>query len=173
MSPTAEQMVLPSGYGTPKEKLEWVSVNQMLVDAPQYWVASVPPDGRPHVVPRDGMWIDDPWYYGGGEDTIHNRNLRYRRLLTMHIGDGLEAVIVEGEARQLTPTQDLGAGLGAAQRPRRRHPEEALDSASFVNVPRQAGMLFYARRAAGPPRGRSEPPGTGRTPPRSSRVGSR
>jgi hypothetical protein len=34
MSPTAEQMVLPSGYGTPREKLEWGSVNQMLVDAP-------------------------------------------------------------------------------------------------------------------------------------------
>jgi hypothetical protein len=80
---------------------------------PQYWVASVRPDGRPHIVPRDGMWIDDTWFYGGGEDTIHNRNLQYSRLLTMHIGDGLEAVIVEGEARQLTPHQDLAAELAA------------------------------------------------------------
>ena len=60
MSPTAEQMVLPSGYGTPKEKLEWGSVNQMLVDAPQYWVASVRPDGCRLSADEEGVNTERP-----------------------------------------------------------------------------------------------------------------
>jgi hypothetical protein len=45
MNPTAEQMVLPSGYGSPKEKLAWGSVNQML-GTPLSIGSSVRPDGR-------------------------------------------------------------------------------------------------------------------------------
>ena len=31
------------------------------------------PDGRPHAVPVDGVWLDDTWYWGGHPDTIHQR----------------------------------------------------------------------------------------------------
>lgn len=98
MVPRAEQMELPAEYGSPNEILPWEQIDERLRDAPVYWVASVRPDGRPHVVPRDGMWIDDAWYYGGSEATVHNQNLRSNPALTMHIGDGMTAIIVEGKA---------------------------------------------------------------------------
>ena len=114
MEPAAEQMVLPAGYGSPKEKLKWAEVNRELEDAGQYWVASVRPDGRPHVVPRDGIWLDDTWYYGGADNTVHNRNLQHNQRLAMHVGDGLKAIIVEGEAKHIRPSRAVAERLAEA-----------------------------------------------------------
>jgi hypothetical protein len=72
--PRVEQQQLPTGYGTPRKKLKWPDVRTEL-EAPNYWVAGTRPDGRPHVVPRDGLRLDNTWYYGGGPETVHNRNL--------------------------------------------------------------------------------------------------
>jgi hypothetical protein len=111
MEPKIEQMILPSGYGEPKKILKWADVRRDLEDAASYWVASTRPDGRPHVVPRDGLWLDDTWYYGGSPDTVHNRNLQHNRSLTMHIGDGMKAIIVEGDADFIHTTQAVAQRL--------------------------------------------------------------
>ena len=92
-TPRSEHLQLPPEYGNPNEILEWSEVDGALRDAAQYWVASVRPEGRPHVVPRDGIWVDSAWYYGGSDATVHNRNIRSNPSLTMHIGDGMTAVI--------------------------------------------------------------------------------
>jgi hypothetical protein len=113
MEPKAEQMILPSGYGEPKKILNWPDVRRDLEDAPTYWVASTRPDGRPHVVPRDGLWLDDTWYYGGSPETVHNRNLQQNRSLAMHIGDGMKAIIVEGETDFVHATKDVAERLAA------------------------------------------------------------
>ena len=110
-TPRSEQMQLPPEYGNPNEVLEWSEVDGALRDAAQYWVASVRPEGRPHVVPRDGIWVDSAWYYGGSDATVHNRNIRSNPSLTIHIGDGMTAVIVEGEAHFGPPTPDVAQRL--------------------------------------------------------------
>jgi hypothetical protein len=99
--PDVEQLDLPDDYGSPNLLLTWETVRKKLEEAPQYWVATTRPDGRPHVVPRDGVWLDDAWYYGGSPETVHNRNLENNAEVVMHIGDGLEAIIVEGEAKHV------------------------------------------------------------------------
>ena len=104
-------MVLPPGYGEPKKTLRWSDVRRDLEDAASYWVASTRPDGRPHVVPRDGLWLDDTWYYGGSPETVHNRNLQHNRSLAMHIGDGMKAIIVEGQAEFVHPPRDIAEHL--------------------------------------------------------------
>ena len=96
MSPTAEQMDVPPDYPEPSQLLAWDVVRQKLRDAPVYWLAIVRPDGRPHLVPRDGTWLDDALYYGGSPETVHARNVGPEAPVTMHIGDGAEAIIVEG-----------------------------------------------------------------------------
>lgn len=111
MTPVAEQLALPPDYGNPKKMVAWEDVRRDLEEAPQYWVASVRPDGRPHVVPRDGVWLDDTWYYGGSDDTVHNRNLRTNPAVTMHIGDGMKAIIVEGVAEKVVPEPDVAQRL--------------------------------------------------------------
>lgn len=111
--PRVEQLVLPQGYGSPSKLLDWAIVEEMLVSARHYWLASTRPDGRPHVVPRDGVWVDDALYYGGSPQTIHYRNVSHNNNVSMHVGDGWTAVIVEGTVTTMTPDRDLAVRLAA------------------------------------------------------------
>jgi hypothetical protein len=116
VDPEAELLDLPKEYGTPKAVLEWSVVRQKLEAAQVYWLATTRPDGRPHVVPRDGIWVDDALFYGGAEQTVHHRNVRANRNVVATVGEGLEAVIVEGEVPadpRIEP--ELAARLAAAQ----------------------------------------------------------
>ena len=121
MNPLVEQLDLPRDYGSPSETLDWDDVRKELEEATVYWVASTRPNGRPHVVPRDGLWLDDTWYYGGSPDTVHNRNLVHNPHVVVHIGEGLEAVIVEGESHHLIASSDLATELANAQN--RKYPQ--------------------------------------------------
>ena len=96
MDPIAEQMDVPPGYGSPSTLLAWEHVRGKLEAARVYWLASTRPNRMPHVVPRDGIWIEDALHYGGSEETVHHRNVLANIAVTMHIGDGMEAIIVEG-----------------------------------------------------------------------------
>jgi hypothetical protein len=41
--------------------LSWESVRAQLAEAKQYWLATNHGGGSPHVVPLDGLWVDDVW----------------------------------------------------------------------------------------------------------------
>ena len=69
---------MPEGYGVPETDdglVEWSAVEQLLVEAPQYWMSTTRADGRPHVVPRWGIWLDGHFLYDGSPATVHARNL--------------------------------------------------------------------------------------------------
>lgn len=100
--PTTTLLRFPPGYGTPKKKLGWEAVRQRLEEAPAYWLATTRADGRPHVVPLDGVWVDDVWWYGGAPQTVHMRNVSARSRAVMHLADPMQAVIVEGEVKRVT-----------------------------------------------------------------------
>lgn len=109
--PRAEQLPLLAEYGNPKKQLEWAAIRKELEDAPTYWVSTTRPDGRPHVVPRDGVWLDDTWYYSGAAKTVHNRNIAKNPAAVMHVGDGIKAIIVEGEVATASPTREIAQRL--------------------------------------------------------------
>ena len=111
MEPIVEQLDLPKEYGSPSKLLDWASVRAELEAAPVYWVASTRPDGRPHVAPRDGLWLDDTWYYGGSPKTVHNKNIDVNPAVAMHIGDGMKATIVEGESHFVKTSDETGQKL--------------------------------------------------------------
>ena len=111
MDPVVEQMALPAEYGKPNKILRWEDVRRDLEEAQVYWVASTRPDGRPHTVPRDGIWLDDTWYYGGSERTVHSRNVMTNPAVAMHIGDGMKAIIVEGEAHHTRTSREIAERL--------------------------------------------------------------
>jgi hypothetical protein len=109
---------MPDGYGVPTTDdgmLEWSDVETRLVAAPQYWLATTRPDGRPHVVPRWGVWVDSRFWYDGAPTTIHVRNLAGHAACTLHLEDGWKAVILDGSSRPASPPgRDLGTRLAAA-----------------------------------------------------------
>lgn len=109
---------MPDGYGVPDHDeglLTWQQVRTRLEESKHYWLATVRADGRPHVVPRWGAWVDDRLYYDGAPTTVHVRNIVERPGVTLHLEDGQHAVIVEGESRQAEPPgPELGSRISAA-----------------------------------------------------------
>lgn len=81
-APVAELLDLPPEYGRPEAPLEWEAVRGRLVAASHCWLVTVRPDGRPHVRPVDGLWLDDAGWFGGSAETVsqapqpHGRSAR-------------------------------------------------------------------------------------------------
>lgn len=101
-----DRPVMPEGYGVSESTdglLDWWRVQERLVDSKQYWMATTRRDGRPHVVPRWGVWLDGGLYYDGAPSTVHARNLRSNSACTLHLEDGWEAVVIEGNSGASTP----------------------------------------------------------------------
>lgn len=94
--PRAERLGLPPEYGAPSRVLAWADVAARLEQAPRYWLATVRPDGRPHTVPVDGIWLDIDWYFGGSAGAVKHRNLLGNPQVSVHLEDAGAAVIVEG-----------------------------------------------------------------------------
>ncbi len=117
MEPTVDRPQMPEGYGLPETTdgvLAWEQVEQRLVESKQYWMATTRPDGRPHVVPRWGAWLDGGLYYDGSPDTIHVRNLAANPACVLHLEDGWQSVIVEGHSVPADPPgPELGARIAA------------------------------------------------------------
>lgn len=115
---SADRPVMPDGYGVPTTSdglLAWSDVEARLVVSPQYWMATTRPDGRPHVVPRWGVWVDDRLWYEGAPTTVHVRNLGHNPACTLHLEDGWRAVIVDGTSRPASPPgPSLGSRLASA-----------------------------------------------------------
>lgn len=116
MEPIAQSLDLPKEYGNATSTVPWETVRAELERAEHYWIATVRPDGRPHTVPVDGIWIDDAWYYGGSEETVHHQTVVANPEMVMHLEDGMKVVIVEGEVRQTTPAPDLAKRMADASR---------------------------------------------------------
>ncbi len=112
--PVAELLDLPEGYGRPKKALKWEVVRAELEQAKQYWLATVKPDGQPHVVPVDGIWLDDLWFYGGSPATLHRRNVLANPHVVMHLADTSRAVMVDGDVALVDVLPDLAERLTAA-----------------------------------------------------------
>ena len=115
--PSLDRPQVPTGYGVPNSDdgmLEWAEVEERLRSSTEYWMATTRPDGRPHVVPRWGVWMDGRFWYDGARDTIHARNLALNSACALHLEDGRQAVIVEGLSKPATPPgQELGGRLSA------------------------------------------------------------
>jgi general stress protein 26 len=109
--PVVEQLDIPPEYGKPTQLLKWADVERKIESAGVYWLASTRPDGRPHVVPRDGMWLDGGLYYGGSPATVHYRNITHNPQVVVHIGDGQEAIILEGAVEIEMPTEAMATRL--------------------------------------------------------------
>ena len=109
--PKVERLALPKEYGEPKKLLAWADVRAKLERERTYWVASIRLDGRPHLIPKDGIWLDDTWYYSGAEKTVHHRNVLRNPAVAMHVGGETDAVIVEGSVHKVVPPQDLAQQL--------------------------------------------------------------
>ena len=95
---------MPTGYGVPKTErgmLPWAATRKMLESARSYWLVTIDPDGKPHLVGQWGAWIGDRWYFEGGADTKWARNVRREPRIALGVERETFAVMVEGHAERL------------------------------------------------------------------------
>src|SRR5438309_9895013 len=109
--PRATRPYMP-GYGistTKKSMLPWKWAEDRLRKSRQYWMVTVRPDGRPHVMPVWGLWRDDGFYFSTGG------RLRTARTLAANPN----CIVCNADAEQC---------LSAAGRPRARRGEARLEA---------------------------------------------
>src|ERR1700736_2674143 len=89
----------------------WAQGRADLRDAQLYWLSTVRPDGRPHVTPLLGIWLDGALYFctGATERKAKNLEQNERCILTTGrngIDDGLD-LVVEGTAAKVSNEAEL------------------------------------------------------------------
>jgi general stress protein 26 len=89
---------------------EWRQGRRELQDAEVYWLSTVRPDGRPHVTPLLGIWLDGALYFCTGPDERKAKNLAHNPHCVLTTGcnrlDGLD-LVVEGKAAKVSDTAEL------------------------------------------------------------------
>src|SRR5450755_2300074 len=107
-----------SGYGIRAADegtglLPWSWAVTRLTVAHDYWVATVCPDGRPHVVPVWGLWQDDALWFSAGLQSRKARNLEAEPRCSITTDNAHQPVVVDGVAERITDL-DRVAGFADA-----------------------------------------------------------
>ena len=97
---------LDSRFSSPgAEPQTWDTARRAVADAELYWLATVRADGRPHITPLLGIWMDERLHFCTGPEEQKAKNLEandHCALLTgANVSDGLD-VVVEGRAVRVT-----------------------------------------------------------------------
>lgn len=119
--------------------LPWSTVARWLVTARNYWVASARADGRPHVMPVWGLWLDDALWFSTDPASVKARNVERRPDVVVHLESGDEVCVLEGRARRVTAAE-LPASFAADYLEKYATPVELEnpDHGLFVVVPQVA-----------------------------------
>ena len=152
-TPKLSRPKLPQGYAdNPVSYVDWEWVAAQMNDAKHYWLCSVRPDGRPHVVPRWGVFIDNKFYYDGSPETRHAQNIMTNSQVSLHLESGKQAVIMGGVSEPAgKPDPELAKKLAEAISGKYASdgyspkPDQWDEGGLFVFTPRQciAWTVFY------------------------------
>jgi hypothetical protein len=106
----------PKGYvDKPVSFVTWDWVAAQLAESKNYWLCSVRPNGRPHVVPRWAVYVDGKIYYDGSPETRHSRNIKLSPNIAVHLENGTQPIILYGiSVPSEKPSPELGKKLSQA-----------------------------------------------------------
>ena len=98
IEPKADRPYMP-GYGISESEegmLPWSWAEERLAATRNFWVASVRPDGRPHLMPVWAVWVDDALYFSTARTSVKAKNLFANPECAISTESANEAVILEG-----------------------------------------------------------------------------
>ncbi|HEU5013036.1 MAG TPA: pyridoxamine 5'-phosphate oxidase family protein [Roseiflexaceae bacterium] len=123
VEPTTGRPHMPPGYISPEAQgalMPWSSAREHWEWARVYWICTVRPNGRPHVSPVWGVWVDDVLYFDGSPETRRMRNIAANPHIAVHLDSdsaGNEAFTAEGIAHAVQrPDRALAERIAAAYR---------------------------------------------------------
>jgi Pyridoxamine 5'-phosphate oxidase len=91
--------------------LPWSWAEERLVASRNYWLSTVWPDGRPHLMPVWGMWHQDRFWFSSGGRSRKARNLAANARCVVATEDALNPVLLEGVAELITDPGALATML--------------------------------------------------------------
>ena len=92
------------GYKMPETSenlVTWDFVAEQMSQSRHYWISTVFPDSRPHVVPVWGIWLEDRFHFEGSMQTSWGRNISKNPRIAVHLPSADKVVIIEGTAHIL------------------------------------------------------------------------
>jgi general stress protein 26 len=87
--------------------LPWTWAVDRLTRTQNYFLTTVRKDGRPHVMPLWGVWLNNRFYFSTGKNSVKARNLALNPNCILAPGRADEAVILEGAAEQVAGGDEL------------------------------------------------------------------
>ena len=99
--PEATPVRKVTGYGMPEPRENLVSldfISGQMSQSRHYWISTVFPDGRPHVVPVWGIWHENRFHFEGSMQTAWGKNILKDPRIAVHLPDADKVVIIEGTA---------------------------------------------------------------------------
>jgi len=82
--------------------LPWSWAEERLINSHSYWVSTVRPDGRPHVMPVWAVWTAGALVFSTGPASRKARNLESRHDVVVATDNSHEPVVLEGQAELVT-----------------------------------------------------------------------
>ena len=82
--------------------LPWGWAVERLTTSRSYWLASIRPDGRPHVMPVWAIWLDDRLLFSSGLQSAKARNLLRDARCSITTDEATEPVVINGTAERAT-----------------------------------------------------------------------
>ena len=117
MEPTASRPYMP-GYGTLGEDegpglLPWSWALERLTASHDYWLATVSPDGLPHVMPVWAVWLEEALWFSSSDGSRKARNLAERPLAALTTDAPLEPVVAQGSVEKVPDGAGVASFVGA------------------------------------------------------------
>jgi nitroimidazol reductase NimA-like FMN-containing flavoprotein (pyridoxamine 5'-phosphate oxidase superfamily) len=102
---------LPAGQGT--GLLPWSWAEERLARSHDYWLATVTPQGAPHLMPVWAVWHQNRLWFSSSNGSRKARNLGAEPRCTLSTDNPLEPVVVQGTAVRVTDRDALLVMLDA------------------------------------------------------------
>jgi hypothetical protein len=101
----------PRFSGADATPTPWAEAVGQIKKAELFWLATVRPDGRPHVTPLLAIWLDGALFFSTGADERKAKNIRHNAHCILTTGcnalnEGFDLVI-EGDAIRMTDSATL------------------------------------------------------------------
>lgn len=104
------------GYGIaagPAGLLPWSWAEERLRESHDFWLATVTPGGRPHLMPVWAVWTGEVLWFSSSLRSVKARNVAAGSAVSIATEDPYEPVVVEGTAEIVTDPAALRAFLDA------------------------------------------------------------
>jgi nitroimidazol reductase NimA-like FMN-containing flavoprotein (pyridoxamine 5'-phosphate oxidase superfamily) len=110
--PIAEKNL--DGYGFPpidwervRTALDGIAALSPLEPSTRYWLGTVRPDGRPHIMPVGILWHDGVFYFSAGAGTQKAKNIARDPRCVLSISTTGIDILAEGTAEKVTDEATL------------------------------------------------------------------